>query len=196
MPCWRAQCHVPEIAIIAKETVSLSFQMLGERLFVSGKIVWMDAIEPIRSAAQFARREPNGVTNARRVVDFASFDIPVINTLIDGLHGQCVALLAVAERLFHLVTPTDVADRAHKTDRSACLIADRQAMIFNPAIVPVSRPDAVLALDLRRALLEAVPQRCPIALHIVGMNARVPICRCEPSPLKVENLHQAGRYEK
>ena len=43
-----------EIAIIAKETVSLSFQMLGERLFVSGKIVWMDAIEPIRSAAQFA----------------------------------------------------------------------------------------------------------------------------------------------
>ena len=65
-----------EITIIAKETVSLSFQMLGERLFVSGKIVWMDAIEPIRSASQSLRRESNGITNARRVVDFASFDIP------------------------------------------------------------------------------------------------------------------------
>jgi hypothetical protein len=69
-------------------------------------------------------------------------------------HNQRISLLAVAERVFHLMTLTDVADGAHKTDRSAGLIADRQAMIFNPAIAAVSRPDAVLALNLRRALLQ------------------------------------------
>ena len=56
--------------------------------------------------------------------------------------------------------------------------------------------DAVLAFELRRALLEAVSHRRAIARHIVGMHTPIPVFGCQSGSLETENLHQAGRDKK
>src|SRR5262245_6204322 len=128
--------------------------------------------------------------NARRVVDLAGFDVPVIDPFIDRLHGQCIALLAVAQGLFRLPAAADVADGADQPNCPSRRVADRQSMILDPAIGLVSGPDAVLALYLQRALLEAVSHRRAVGFHVFRMNALIPILRREPTSLEAENLHQ------
>jgi hypothetical protein len=76
-----------KIAVFAREPIGRSLQMSGECLLVGGQVIGMDALEPVLSAAQLLGREPNGIKNAGRVVDLASFDVPVIDTFIDRLHS-------------------------------------------------------------------------------------------------------------
>src|ERR1700722_15426649 len=97
----------------------------------------MDAVKPVGWTAQLLGRESNNVTNARRIVYFAGCDVPIVDTFIHRLHGQCIALFAVAKRLFRLPTTADVADCADEADHPTRLIADRQAVILDPAVVSV-----------------------------------------------------------
>ena len=84
---------------------------------------------------------------------------------------------------------TDIAYRTHEPDCSARLVAHGPPVILDPEIVPVSRLDAIFALEFDKPLFETRTQRRTIAFQIIRMYSRDPIgAGFKAGSFEVENL--------
>ena len=158
------------VAILDLEALGLSLEMSDDCRAVVRQVIRMDPINPLSSRREFLGRQCDEVVEARRVIHLAASNVPLIDGLVDRLHGSRVALLAVAQGLLHASSLGHIADATDEPNRAPRRVADRQTMVLDPSIIAVARLDAVFARDLGTLAPEAFAQRVAIGFGMVGMN--------------------------
>src|SRR5439155_12592350 len=118
-----------------------------------------------------------------------------------GLVFECLLQLAGAlvQGALGLLAFGDVAYRADEPHCPGLLVADRDGAVLDPAILAVAQADAVLAVETECLAFQGGPQRRPIALKIIRMDAGVPflarpLACVGPSRLPAKDLDQPRRY--
>ena len=95
-----------------------------------------------------------------------------------SLGERLFGLVARAAQLdFRTLSPCDVGHRADELCHSPRGVAHPYAAIQDPSVATIPIGDAVLVLQVRRAPLEVVDDRRPVALVVIGMDAAIPIGR-------------------
>ena len=158
------------VAILDLEALGLSLEMSDDCRAVVRQVIRMDPIDPLSSRRELLGRQCDEVVEARRVIHLAASNVPLIDGLVDRLHGIRVALLAVAQGLLHASSLGHIADATDEPNRAPRRVADRQTMVLDPSIIAVARLDAVFARDLGTLAPEAFAQRVAIGFGMVGMN--------------------------
>jgi hypothetical protein len=96
---------------------------------------------------------------------------------LQHLCGRCLLLQRLSQCLLGFLALGDVADRPYQPDSPAGPIARRQTVILDPAVFAVGQLDPVFAMEPRGHRLEAIAQRRPVMLEVVGVDPRIPIRR-------------------
>src|SRR5579872_2015366 len=152
------------------EAYGLSLEVSDDRGAVVRHVIGMDPIEPLLSRREFSGRQRYEIIKAWRIVHFTGRDVPLVDSLVDRLHGGRVALLAVAKCLLHTSPCSHIADATNEPDYASRRVTDRQPTVLDPLIVPIARFDAIFARDLGGFSPEAFPQRVAVDLGFVWMN--------------------------
>ena len=144
-------CPVPgaigmAVTVLDFEAFCFSLEVSDNRGTVVRHVIGMDAIEPLLSRREFLGRQRYEIIEARRVVHFTGRDVPLVDSLVDHLHGGRVALLAVAKCLLHASPCSRIADAANEPDRASRCVGRRPRSSTHQT-VSIARLDAIFARD-------------------------------------------------
>ena len=111
-PCVRAQRQSPvraSKAIVAFEARRQALEVGDQRGTVGGKIVRVNALEPVVRGLERLGRQSEIAMDALRVIDGALGDIPVVDAFSDRAHHELVALLDLPQAALGLAKPLQQA---------------------------------------------------------------------------------------
>ena len=180
------------IARVTDKARRFALQMLDEPAAEIRPVAGMDALFPVVGGLKRRRRKSQNDAQARRVIDVVGFEIPVAQSVVDGLHGERIALFIRGRRADRAVrlpvgggsfrargfelamTLTFLGDVAHRADDSigaSVGAAHRDAVLAAPAPASVGSPVTEVDLEPRRVAPEMRDDRLAVGGTIVGMNS-------------------------
>src|SRR5918996_921955 len=180
------------VAVFAFEPLGPALQMVEQRCPEASAVLRMDPLQPFPGRAKRAFLAQH-LKKPRGVEYLIGGDIPVEHRLVDRLHRQGVALLAVAQRRLGVLLRGDVAHRADQANRLSGLVLYSDAAIEHPDMIAALAPNAILALEPAGLALEVRANGIPVAASIVGMEAFVPFLRSELAAAEPGDLSEARR---